>query len=238
MPSSGRFDGLFRPCAYLLSGEGIIPIPPKGLSLSLVDAVGTGRGDAPLPRQLPCLPERRYKGAYTGSSNCLPLSSSVRKWRNKIPSQLGRVLSQPAAEGTIRPHHDADGAKEMTNSYVEAVKQLAKEEGVLLIDGFEITKSLYEEAWKQSDDNSLARLLMTDGDSTHSSKLGGFISAALFAREIKKAIPELSKALVKPAKVQGLTSEGKSVFMIDSQSRITCANEYWTSYAQKLIDSL
>lgn len=142
------------------------------------------------------------------------------------------------AEGTIRPHHDADGAKEMTNSYVEAVKQLAKEEGVLLIDGFEITKSLYEEAWKQSDDNSLARLLMTDGDSTHSSKLGGFISAALFAREIKKAIPELSKALVKPAKVQGLTSEGKSVFMVDSQSRITCANEYWTSYAQKLIDSL
>ena len=64
MPSSGRADGLFLPCAYLLSGEGIIPIPPKGLSLSLVDAVGTGRGDASLPRQLPCLSERRYKSTH------------------------------------------------------------------------------------------------------------------------------------------------------------------------------
>ena len=102
MPSSGRADGLFLPCAYLLSGEGIIPIPPKGLSLSLVDAVGTGRRDALLPRQLPCLTKRRYKATCTGLSNCLPLSLSVRKWRNKISSQLGTVLSQPAAEGTVR----------------------------------------------------------------------------------------------------------------------------------------
>ena len=56
-------------------------------------------------------------------------------------------------DGTIKPHHDSTDTTTGTlvtenNAYVEAVKQLAKEQNVLLIDGFEITKNMYEEAYK------------------------------------------------------------------------------------------
>ncbi|WP_407429327.1 pectinesterase family protein, partial [Treponema sp.] len=83
------------------------------------------------------------------------------------------------SEGKIRPHHDSTDTSTNTqttenNAYVTAVRQLAKEEKVILIDGFELTKNLYEKAFADKKDNSEAKKLMFEGDSTHNNKLGGF----------------------------------------------------------------
>ena len=150
------------------------------------------------------------------------------------------------ADGTIRPHHDSTDAsteKDGTfltenNAYCEAVRQVAKEEKVLLIDGFEITKKFYEDAWKVSGDDSVARKLMFPGDSTHNNKLGGFVLAGEFAKAIKKQIPELGKNIVKPAKVLGENADGANLFTVDSSSKFICDDEYWTTYEQKVIDSI
>ena len=56
---------------------------------------------------------------------------------------------------------------------------------MLLIDGFEITKNMYEEAYKADEKRQIngksvnGMQVMSAGDSTHSNKLGGFITAEL-----------------------------------------------------------
>lgn len=150
------------------------------------------------------------------------------------------------ADGTIKPHHDStDKATEKegatlteNNAYCEAVRQLAKEEKVLLLDGFEITKKFYEDAFKVEGNENLARKLMFPGDSTHNNKLGGFILAGEIAKAIKKQIPELGKNIVKPAKVLGENADGANLFTVDSSSKFTCDDAYWTTYEQKVIDSI
>ena len=149
-------------------------------------------------------------------------------------------------DGTIRPHHDStDKGTESegtiiteNNAYCEAVKQVAKEEKVLLIDGFELTKKFYENAYKASGNDTLARKLMFPGDSTHNNKLGGFILAAEFAKAIKSQIPALGKNIVKPTKVLGENADGQNLFTVDSSSNFTCDDEYWTKFEQKVIDSI
>ncbi|MCR5725809.1 MAG: hypothetical protein K6G80_12065 [Treponema sp.] len=142
------------------------------------------------------------------------------------------------ADGKIRAHHDADGEKTPVNSYVTAVRQLASEENVLLIDGFEITKNLYESAWADTGRTAeKARYLMTEGDSTHNSKTGGFIIAGLFAKAIKKAVPALGSAVVKPSRVSAVDQNGRQVFSVDSKGSFSCDDEYWTAWTQKLLDS-
>lgn len=138
-------------------------------------------------------------------------------------------------DGKIRPHHDADNATEKADTYCEAVRQLAKEENVLLIDGFLITKGLYEKTLAEStlDDT---RKLMVKADTTHNSKIGGFIVAGLFAKEIKAKIPALSKAFVKPAKVAGVLQDGKLEFSVNSQSKVDCENKVLEAAAQKIVD--
>ena len=139
------------------------------------------------------------------------------------------------SDGKIRPHHDSTDTTTGTlttsgNAYVEAVRQLAKEENVILIDGFEITKSLYEKAYADKGDDSAARELMFKGDSTHNNKLGGFIIAGEFAKAIQKQIPELSKSVKKPAKAIGENSDGSIMFTVDSEGNFSCGSEYWTNY--------
>ena len=124
------------------------------------------------------------------------------------------------------------------NAYVEAVRQLAKEENVILIDGFELTKALYEKAYADKKDNTEARKLMFQGDSTHNNKLGGFIIAGLFAQSIKTQIPALGKSVVHPTKAIGENSDGKLMFTVDSTGKFSCDSEYWTTYTQKLLDSI
>lgn len=147
------------------------------------------------------------------------------------------------ADGRIRPHHDSTDTSTGTqvtsnNAYVEAVRQLAKEEKVALIDGFEISKYLYEKAYADKGDDSVDRELMFQGDSTHNNKLGGFVIAGEFAKSIKKMIPQLGKNIVKPAKVLGENNDGTVSFTVDSESKFTCPSGYWTAYEQKVIDGI
>ena len=147
------------------------------------------------------------------------------------------------SDGKIRPHHDSTDTSTGTqttenNAYVEAVRQLAKEEKVLLIDAFEMTKALYEKAYADKKDNSEAQKLMSEGDSTHNNKLGGFIVAGLFAKAIKTQIPSLAKGVIKPSKAIGENADGKLSFTVDGKGTFNCESEYWTVTTQKMLDGL
>ncbi|MBQ9909820.1 MAG: hypothetical protein IJM48_08510, partial [Treponema sp.] len=147
------------------------------------------------------------------------------------------------SDGKIRPHHDSTDTSTETqttenNAYVEAVRQLAKEEKVLLIDAFEMTKALYEKAYADKKDSSEAQKLMFEGDSTHNNKLGAFIIAGLFAKAIKTQIPSLAKGVVHPAKAIGENADGSLTFMVDSNGKFSCESEYWTLSTQKMLDGL
>lgn len=148
--------------------------------------------------------------------------------------------------GIISPHHFdkpvmVKGKKTYVNSYCEAVKQLAAEEKVLCIDGFELTKALYEKTFKETGDSTTVYELMflkdaTTRDSTHNNKLGGFAVAAEFAKAIKAQVPGLSKSIVHPAKVIGENSDGSLMFTVSSEGKIQCDNEYWQKNIQAMID--
>ena len=163
------------------------------------------------------------------------------------------------SEGTIKPHHDSTDKETGTlvtenNAYVEAVKQLAKEQDVLLIDGFEITKNMYEEAYKADEKAANGKSVngtqvMSAGDSTHSNKLGGFITAELFAQQIQNMNISLSKAVKSPSRVAGVNPDGQQVFVVDKNGVLTAkaadANGrftedavYWTTKGQSLLGAI
>lgn len=151
------------------------------------------------------------------------------------------------SDGTISAHHDKESSSNKNNAYVTAVKQLAEENNVLLIDGFDVTKKLFEEAWEADGKNSdvYGTQIMNTGDKTHNNKLGGMIEAAAIASEIQKMGIDISYAVKTPAKVAGLTPDGKTVFSVDADSKIT-ANDinsgyenrtlYWETVGQEMID--
>ncbi|MBQ6782244.1 MAG: hypothetical protein IJP62_13625 [Treponema sp.] len=145
--------------------------------------------------------------------------------------------------GKIEPHHDSKDTTTKTqvtknNAYVEAVRQLAKEEKVLLIDGFELSKLLYEKSYADTKKQDEAFKLMFTGDKTHNNKLGGFILAGEIAKAIKTTIPALAGSIVHPKKAIGENSDGKLMFTVDSEGKIECESAYWKNYAQNLMDSM
>mgnify|MGYP000668291859 FL=1 len=162
-------------------------------------------------------------------------------------------------DGAIRPHHDSTDTTTGTlvtenNAYVEAVKQLAKEQNVLLIDGFEITKNMYEEAYKADEKAANGKSVngmqvMSAGDSTHSNKLGGFITAELFAQQIQNMNISLSKAVKAPSRVAGVNPDGQQVFVVDKNGTLTAKAAdsdgsftvdavYWTTKGQSLLSAI
>lgn len=146
-------------------------------------------------------------------------------------------------KGRITPHHDSKDTSTKTqitrnNAYVEAVRQLAKEKKILLIDGFEITKNLYEKAYSDCGNKIEAKELMFAGDSTHNNKLGGFVIAGEFAKEIKKVIPALAPSIIHPKNAMGENSDGKIMFTVDQDGKMESYDKYWTRYEQSVMDSL
>ena len=178
-----------------------------------------------------------------------------------VARQVGAtpVLVTPVArlyfttEGTIRPHHDASDATDTYagsyvpavkyNSYVEAVRQLAQEENVMLIDEFQITKDLYEKTYKEDSSaangvSPAASKLLCDGDSTHSSKLGGFVSAGLMAQDIQNKNLNISKFVLKPTKTSGVKANGTVEFTVNKDGVIDTDVPQLKNYTQNLLDSI
>lgn len=138
------------------------------------------------------------------------------------------------SDGTIYAHHDKETSSNKNNTYVTAMEELAKEQDVLLIDGFDVTKKLFEAAWKADGKNSAVygTQIMSTGDKTHNNKLGGMIEAAAIASEIQKLGIDISYAVKTPTKVTGLTPDGKTVFSVDADSNIT-ANDINSGYTER-----
>lgn len=163
------------------------------------------------------------------------------------------------SEGFIQTKHDSTDASTGTqvtsgNAYVKAMQQLAKEEEVLLIDATELTKAMYEAAYRADEKangnfSPLAKQALCAGDNTHSSKLGGFISAAYIAQAIQKLECGLAYAVQAPAKVIGENPNGTNEFSVNGSSRFnayaanteglfTEDSAYWTETGQKVIDEI
>lgn len=146
-------------------------------------------------------------------------------------------------KGRITPHHDSKETSTKTqitrnNAYVEAVRQLAKEKDILLIDGFEITKSLYEKAYSDCGNQSEAVALMFPGDSTHNNKLGAFIIAGEFAKQIKTTIPELAPSIVAPKNAIGENNDGTLMFTVNQNGDFSCSDPYWQRYERNVLADL
>ena len=163
------------------------------------------------------------------------------------------------ADGNIKPHHDATDATTGTqvtsgNAYVTAVEQLAAEENVLYIDAFELTTDMYEAAYKADASaangaSAVAKQAMCTGDSTHSSKLGGFISAAYMAQEVQNLDDKLAIAVKAPSQVLGENSIGEvevavsgkgvvTAYAANAEGKFTEVSEYWTNLGQTLADEI
>ena len=94
------------------------------------------------------------------------------------------------ADGTIKSHHDSTDSTTGTyvssnDAYVTAVKQLGAEQNVLVIDAFQLTKDMYEAAYKADSSASngvsaYGKQVMSSGDSTHSNKSAQIIDSFTF----------------------------------------------------------
>ena len=113
---------------------------------------------------------------------------------------------------------------------------------------------MYEEAYKADEKAANGKSVngtqvMSAGDSTHSNKLGGFITAELFSQQIQNMNISLSKAVKSPSRVAGVNPDGQQVFVVDKNGVLTAkaadANGrftedavYWTTKGQSLLSAI
>ncbi len=134
------------------------------------------------------------------------------------------------SDGTIKAHHDS--SETSNNAYVTAVKQLAEEENVLLVDGFELTKKLFEDAYTECGSDAYGKQIMHTGDKTHNNKLGGLIEAAAIASVVQNMDINISYAVKSPAQVLATTTDSQTVFSINGNSVLT-AYDITSDYAER-----
>ena len=175
--------------------------------------------------------------------------------KGAIPVVVSPVARLYYSDGKIRAHHDAnmtDYAPTLdylteNDAYVTACKEVYEEnksKGVLYIDAFNLTKTMYEDAYTAcgSDANGVA--VMDTGDKTHSNKTGGVIQAGLLAKFIQDSDISISPYVVQPTKVYGEEVDGEYIFTIDKNGVFTAKdkdlkeNSYWTKIGQNLFDSI
>ncbi len=156
------------------------------------------------------------------------------------------------SDGTIKAHHDSTDTTTGTqvtsnNAYVTAVRQLAEEQDVILVDGFELTKELFEDAYVAGGNNVYGTQIMHTGDKTHNNKLGGMMEAAAIASTIQNMELNISYAMKAPAKVLGATTDGKTVFSVNGSGVLTAYDinsdyaeraTYWENVGQAMFDAI
>ncbi|MCY7822553.1 pectinesterase family protein [Bacillus spizizenii] len=201
-----------------------------------------------------------------------PYTSGTFKWYLQQYIDVARksgatpILATPVSRqyfnsnGTIKPHHDATDTTTGTittsnNAYVRAVEQLGEEQGVEVINMFDLTKDSYEKAYKNdpaasNGDSPVARAIMNLADSTHNNKIGGFYNGGLLAKEIQKLRFNISDYVIPPVKVGAVDSKNSIQFEVNSRSEVSVytrdekgvytkeLDNYWTNETQALINSL
>ncbi len=156
--------------------------------------------------------------------------------------------------GKIKHHHDADATDNPAtmdyltsgDAYVTACKEIYeanKDRGVLFLDAFNLTKSLYEKAYADCGSDAYGTAIMGVGDKTHSNKTGGVIQAGLIAKWIQEAGISISKYVVQPETAYGENDTHDFIFTIKDKKFTAKDNDYkenayWTEYGQKLFDAI
>jgi hypothetical protein len=132
------------------------------------------------------------------------------------------------------------------DAYVTACKEVYeanKDNGVLYIDAFNLTKTLYEDAYTACGSDANGFAVMASGDKTHSNKTGGVIQAGIFAKWIQDANISASPYVIQPTTVYGENSDGEYIFTIKNsvftaKDNSYTENSYWSEYGQALFDSI
>ncbi|MDR1753968.1 MAG: rhamnogalacturonan acetylesterase [Eubacterium sp.] len=139
--------------------------------------------------------------------------------------------------GIIKPHHDENGTdeKDRKNGYVIAAKQVAEEQDVMLIDFFEISKSLYESLYKvdrgvSKNFSPLAKQLFNVADNTHHDKVGGYIMSELMVLELQKTgFEDIASGIKIPGGFTSVTDTGDIGLMVNGAGQ---PSPYMTNGAQ------
>jgi len=133
------------------------------------------------------------------------------EFRNNLKQYVTEVRSKKATPILLTPmarrKFDANGKIEDTHDvYSQIVRDVAKEEKVILFDMDKTTQQLYQQFGVEN--SRLLFMQLKPGehpnypegkdDNTHFNELGARLVAQLVLGEIKKQIPELSDRIVKP----------------------------------------
>lgn len=150
------------------------------------------------------------------------------------------------SDGTIYSHHGSN------DEYVTITKQVAKDNDILCIDLYTMSKELYEKAYAEAG-LSEAERLFAYGEKTHHSKLGGFALAAMMANYIEdntdlgfagsiKAPASLSSSDAKDNLEFNVWKDG--VFEGYAKNAETgvydekLSEEYWTPYINGILEQI
>lgn len=133
------------------------------------------------------------------------------EFKNNLKQYVSEARSKKATPVLLTPmarrKFDANGKIEGTHDvYSQIVRDVAKEEKVILFDMDKITQHLYQQFGVENSKLLFMQLKPNehpnypDGkeDNTHFNELGARLVAQLVLEEIKKQIPELSDRIVKP----------------------------------------
>ncbi len=166
---------------------------------------------------------------------------------------IARNVLERDGSGKIRVHCDSTDTTTNTyvsinNAYVRATRQLAEEEGVRVIDLFDITTDMYETAYANDpgaakDKSPYVDAAFCGTDGTHSSKLGGIIQAGRMARVIQDMNIDISKYIVHPSSCEGLNNTG-TMFTVTRAGEFKAYDnsyvyhDYWTKYGQSIFDDI
>ena len=133
------------------------------------------------------------------------------EFKNNLKQYVSEARSKKATPILLTPmarrKFDAAGKIEGTHDvYSQIVRDVAKEEKVVLFDMDKITQQLYQQFGVENSKLLFMQLKPNEhpnypegrDDNTHFNELGARLIAQLVLEEIKKQIPELSDRVVKP----------------------------------------
>ncbi len=160
------------------------------------------------------------------------------------------------SEGTIKNHHDSTATdyeptstyRTSGDAYVTACEQLYQENvkkgnTIYYIDAFDLTKTMFEDAWKACGNNTNGSAMMGVGDGTHCNKVGGVLEAGLIAQALQGLNVSASKYVVQPTVAYGELASGDYIFTVKNKvftalNNDLVKNDYVTEYGQKLFDAI